>query len=127
MFSGWCYLPGMSAADAPDPSETIPLRLRWRQTWLDRENDFAAEATAYKGSVGRIYQHDHGPTAGKWFWAFNAFGDDISRNIGAVSGYADSARLAAKAVEDCWFAAIKGSRLDVPEPQGNAYAAAKAR
>jgi hypothetical protein len=42
----------------------------------------------------------------------NAFGPDISRNVMPLFGYESSARQAAKAVEDAWFAAIKGSSRD---------------
>lgn len=112
--------------------EADRLRLKWRQTWEDREADYVAEAPGYNGSVGRIYfvPEHHGPQAQKWFWAFQAFGDDISRNVGDTSGYEPSARAAAGRVEQCWFLAIKGTRHDTPEPvrpKVNAYAAAKGR
>lgn len=107
----------------------IELRLKWRHTWPDREDDFCAEAPTFDGSVGRIYRHDSGPSKGQWFWAFQAHGYDISRT-GDLSGYEPSARQAAKRVEDAWFFAIRGSSHDVavpaPAPR-NAYAEAKGR
>jgi hypothetical protein len=36
----------------------IKLKLHWRHTWEDRDDDFVAEPPAgcsYKGTVGRIY------------------------------------------------------------------------
>lgn len=105
--------------------EALPLRLKWRQTWPDKEADFTAHASNYD-HVGRFYLHEHEPQKGRWSWSLTAFGDGISRNIGACHGFADSAREAAYAVETAWFAAIKGSKLDQPEPKRNAYKLAKA-
>jgi hypothetical protein len=119
-----------------DDSENIVLRLKWRKTWEDREDDFVAQAPSYNGSVGRIYfvPEHHGPKVESWYWAFQAFGDDISRNIGNLHGHADTARLAAQAVENAWFLAIAGTRHEIPilesepiQPPKNAYAAAKGR
>lgn len=112
--------------------ENITLRLRWKPTWPDKEADYAAEAPGYDGSVGRIYLHTTGGyQSGSWFWAMNAHGHDISRNVGELSGYEPSPRQAARRVEEAWFAAIRGSRLDVAlppeEPTVNRYAAAKGR
>lgn len=104
----------------------IDLKLRWRQTWDDHENDFAAYAPTYDGSVGRIYLHEDGPMQGKWFWAFQGFGPEISRNIGKLSGFETSARRAAREVETAWFASIRGTIHDQEsKPSANAYAAAK--
>jgi hypothetical protein len=108
----------------------IALKLHWRHTWDDKDNDFTAEADGYQGSVGRIYLHDSGGHLnGSWFWAMNAFGPEISRNIEPLSGYEPSPRKAAREVERAWFAAISGSILEVTGPvvAKNAYAAAKAR
>lgn len=106
----------------------ITFRLKWRPTWPDREQDFVAEAAGYSGPVGRIYESlKPGGLDTYWFWAMNAHGHEISRNAGDTSGYEATPRQAAKRVEDSWFAAIKGSSLDVPAPSGNAYAAAKGR
>jgi hypothetical protein len=110
--------------------EDIELRLRWRHTWEDKDKDFVAEAPGYDGTVARIYQHlKPGSLDHDWFWAMNAHGYEISR-AGKTSGYEDSPRRAARAAEDAWFEAIKGSSLDVaadPVPTRNAYAAAKGR
>lgn len=114
--------------------EEIPLRLKWRATWPDRDADFVAEASTYKGHVGRIYYvpENHGPKGDSWFWAFQAFGDEVSRNVGNLSSHEPSARAAARAVESAWFLAIKGTHHDEPESGAlvtpvNAYAAAKGR
>ncbi|MGN6535121.1 MAG: hypothetical protein ACTHKQ_05245 [Mesorhizobium sp.] len=105
--------------------EAITLRLKWRQTWPDKEADYAADASNYD-HVGRIYRHNGGPQDGKWFWSLTAFGPEISRNIGNCTGTEDTPRAAARMVEDAWFAAIKGSTLDRPPPKRNAYELAKA-
>lgn len=106
--------------------EALPLRLRWRQTWPDREADFVAVADGYNGSVGRIYVYDSGPEEGNWFWAMNAHGPEISRNLEKLDGIEQSARAAAHMVEEVWFAAIAGSSLDRPASKRNAYAMVKA-
>ena len=111
--------------------QEIPLCLRWRATWPDREADYSAEAPTYSDTVGRIYKETKpGSLDAHWFWAMNAFGPDISRNIGALSGHEDSPRAAARRVEEAWFLAIKGSRHESampPPPPRNAYAEAKGR
>ena len=106
--------------------EALPLRLHWRQMWPERDADYVAEADTYNDLVGRIYRHDDGAQAGMWFWSMTAFGHEISRNIGKLTGFERSARAAARMVEDAWFAAIKGSSLDRPPPKRNAYEVAKA-
>lgn len=101
-----------------------PLRLHWRQA--EREADYIADADGYDGSVGRIYLHDAGPQQGLWFWAMNAHGAEISRNIGSLNGVEKSARAAARMVEGAWFAAIAGSSLDRLPSKRNIYAMARA-
>lgn len=115
-----------------DDPESITLRLRWRATWPDREADFVAEAPTYNGNVGRIYYvpENHGMQSNRWFWAFQAFGDDVNRGGINLSGHEDTPRQAARRVEDAWFSAIRDGRHDVPVPDDapkNAYAAAKGR
>lgn len=106
--------------------EALPLLLKWRQTWPDKEADYTALADGYGGNVGRIYLHDSGPLQGHWFWSLTAHGPQISRNLDKLHGEAPSARAAAHMVEDAWFAAIKGSSLDRPIPKRNAYEMVKA-
>jgi hypothetical protein len=106
----------------------IHLTLRWRHTWPDQEDDFAAEAPGYDGSVGRIYLQEAGPLQGQWEWSMTAHAYDILRDA-SMHGVARSARTAAKEVEDCWFRAIKGSRCEgvaatSTETKINAYARA---
>lgn len=61
------------------------LGLRWRHTWPDREDDFAAAVDGYGGPVGRIYkERKPGALEDHRFWAMNAHGPEISRNIGAL-------------------------------------------
>lgn len=105
----------------------IELKLRWRHTWEEKDNDFVAEAPGYPDSVGRIYESIiPGGTDTHWFWSMNAHGAFISR-AGKNSGYEATPRQAAQQVEKAWFEAIRGSSLDVAPPTKNAYAAAKGR
>lgn len=103
------------------------LRLKWRQTWPDKEADYCAQAEGYPEAVGRIYMDRNGPLNGIWFWSMTASGPEISRNAGELNGAATSPRDAARLVEEAWFAAILGTSLDRPAPHQNAYATAKAR
>lgn len=109
--------------------EKIALVLKWTKTWEERENDFVARSPVYEDSVGRIYLHEQGAQHGWWSWSLTAAGEHIRREgIGALTGFEPSPREAARAVENAWFEAIKGSPLDVAEPQKpskNSYAAAK--
>lgn len=106
----------------------IELKLRWRHTWEEKDNDFVAEAPGHPDTVGRIYESiKPGGTGTHWFWAMNAHGPQVSRNIGKLSGYEDTPRKAARQVEKAWFEAIRGSSLEVAPPTKNAYAAAKGR
>ena len=102
------------------------LRLRWRQTWPEREADYCAEADGLEQAVGRIYKHTSGPLVGVWFWSMTADGPDISRNAGESHGTAQSPREAARLMEAAWFEAIRGSALERVMPRQNTYAAAKA-
>ena len=105
--------------------EAISLRLKWKETWPDREADYAASAPS-EDHVGRIYLYNTGLQQGQWFWSLTAFGPEISRNAGNTTGFEASARAAALKVEEAWFAAIKGTSLDRPAAKGNAYEIAKA-
>lgn len=94
---------------------SIPLTLKWQETWDGQDADYSAFTNVYPGAVGRIFRYDIGPSQGQWFWSMIADGYDISRNFGDCSGYERSARRAAKCVENAWQAAIKGSSLDRAE------------
>lgn len=79
----------------------IELRLKWRRTWPDREHDFTAETE--RGYSTRIYWRATGsPETAGWFWASNT-----------ERGIAPTAREAAKAVEDAYFAWL--TRRPVPD------------
>ena len=82
-------------------TEPIELRLKWRQTWADRENDFVAKAPGFEGSVGRIFFQLGGiNNPDRWFWTMNATVDGVAFSN---SGHAATARDAARHVEDIWF------------------------
>ncbi|HHV69157.1 MAG TPA: hypothetical protein GXX48_16125 [Ochrobactrum intermedium] len=111
-----------------DPAE-IKLRLKWRKTWEDREDDFIASAPNFPGNVGRFHKHV-GSSDGGWNWSFQAMDLPVARaSLGETSGIETSAREAAKKIEDIWFGASKGTEYEENEPsrepQPNAYAAAK--
>jgi hypothetical protein len=80
-------------------------RLRWRKTWSDREDDFAAEAPDHSHAVGRIYKGPKSATDSRWFWSMTAFGHRVTRIAGATSGWEPSAREAARRMEGAWEAA----------------------
>lgn len=109
--------------------EKIELRLGWKKTWADRENDFVGHAPNFDHTVGRIQLIEHGPQQNSWSWSLTAAGEHVQREgIGALTGVELSPREAARAVENAWFTAVKGSPLDEGEPKKpskNSYAAAK--
>lgn len=112
-----------------DEPEKIELKLKWKKTWEERENDYVARSPVFEASVGRIQLVEHGPQNNGWSWSLTAAGEHIRREgIGALTGFEISPRVAARAVETAWFAAIKDTPLDVAEPSKpskNSYAAAK--
>ncbi len=114
-------------------SETaeIKLRLKWRKTWEDREDDFVANAPNFPGNVGRFHKHIASSDGG-WSWSFQAMDLPVARgSLGETSGIEPSAREAAKRIEDIWFRVSKGTeyeQIEVPdELKPNAYAATKGR
>lgn len=76
----------------------ITLKYRWRHTWPDRENDFVG----YDGEalIGRFYIFQMPGNETAWRWFLQA---EIAR--GGQTGHADTARAAAKALEDAYDAA----------------------
>lgn len=99
------------------PSHEIELRLRWRQTWPDREAHYTAFALTMGGPIGCIYLVEAGVDQGAWAWAITADDYEVSRNCGPMNGVERSARHAAKHVEEAWFSAIRPpvtSRLCYP-------------
>lgn len=73
----------------------IPLRLKWKKTWPDRENDFTAKNGAHSL---RIYKDETSPAfAGQFYWIVN-------RESFVGSGHGATAREAARAAEACYFA-----------------------
>lgn len=108
----------------------IQLKLKWTQTSIDIANDFEARSPVFKDVVGRFHLEEGSAENGIWNWSFAASGNGIKREgMGLLSGSEPSARQAAKAIEDCWFKAIKGGIYDIPEDKPtsakNAYLAAK--
>ena len=89
------------------------LRLKWRKTWPDREDDYVAAAPTYAGDVGRIYKASGGPGDGQWNWFMQAHGSGIVRSPDQ-SGTAPSARQAAAEVERVWFRDTDPAIHDAP-------------
>jgi hypothetical protein len=110
------------------PDDQIQLRLKWRRTWKDTEDDFCCEDPE-RGvtSIGRFYYSLGGQIGKGWLWTVYAAVPhfDGSTWNGGGSGVADTPRQAAKCIEDDWFRIIKGTPLELPLKQRNAYAAAK--
>lgn len=74
-------------------SDEIHLRLKWRRTWDDRENDFCGYDRNSGKRAGRIYLRSTGGFLnGQWSWFF-----------GGSTGTEPTAREAAKVIEDLWF------------------------
>jgi hypothetical protein len=86
-------------------SDGIQLRLKWRRTWPDIENDFVGlDERAQGGIVGRIiwnkiHEGEH------WTWSMTAFGPGINRPH-ECHGRLPTPREAAAAVEAAWLNAI---------------------
>ena len=112
-------------------SDNIQLKLKWTQTSHDIANDFVARSPVFQGVVGRFYLEAGSAENGVWNWSFMAAGQGIKREgMGLLSGSEPSPRQAAKAIEDCWFKAVKGGIYDIPDEKSvvkNSYAAAKGR
>ena len=86
----------------PEPE----LRLRWRKTWPDREDDFVALDRRMDGETVGRYQHTTGGAdMGKWFWSLTAFGKGIMMPA-QHTGYEPTARGRGKG-RDCM---VQGDR-----------------
>lgn len=90
----------------------IPLKLEWRLTWSEADDDYSAVADGYDGFIGRIYKDGRERSDELWAWSMTAHGYDISR-VGQLHGYETSARDAAHMVEGAWFRAIVGSAVEM--------------
>jgi len=107
------------APDGEAMPERIDLRLKWRQTWAEKEEDFVAQADGYRGNIGRIYRGNY--HIERWHWSFQASGDGIDREAQHNGGVTATARQAAMCVEEIWFRFFP----DRPSaPSRNAYAEA---
>ncbi|CAM5598653.1 hypothetical protein MAUB1S_10123 [Mycolicibacterium aubagnense] len=112
-----------------NPSE-IELKLKWRKTWDNVEDDFVAVGVpGVHGDIGRIYKHAGGPQNARWSWSVYARLPTLMLSDG---GTEDTAREAAKKVEDLWFEygqpeADKIDPTTLSARQVNLYALAKGR
>jgi hypothetical protein len=79
------------------------LKLKWRRTWPDQDNDFVAMDDRCTGNVGRIYRHTS--IEERWQWFLQAFIPGVPLPVDS-SGLADTAREAAAALEAAWFRMI---------------------
>lgn len=78
-------------------------RYSWRLTWPDKEDDFVGSDGIRK--FGRIHKHHQG----NWLWFLAMTQAFYNRaDMGTTSGAADTARLAAAAVEDCYDRVMAG-------------------
>ncbi|MEO3389014.1 hypothetical protein [Mesorhizobium sp. CAU 1741] len=115
-----------TTAASGEAASEIELRLRWRQTWPDKEAHYTAYALGFDAAVGYIFLIEAGDDQREWLRSMTADDYEIARNCGPTNGVDRSARHAASCVEDAWFAAIRGTRHDRPV-KVNAYAAARHR
>lgn len=77
-------------------------RYQWRRTWPDTENHF----TGFDGkwTVGRIHAHH----TGNWLWFAGLSECPHGPALCPASGSEATARLAAKAAEDCYDRMLRG-------------------
>lgn len=112
-----------------NPSD-IELKLKWRKTWDDAEDDFVAVGVpGVHGDIGRIYLVRGGPQNARWTWGINA---RLPELFLSDSGSEATAREAAKRVEDLWFEygqpeADKIDPTTLSAREVNLYALAKGR
>lgn len=102
----------MEQRDRMPDEPKIELRLKWRKTWPDREQDFVGLDELSGTKVGRIYVSVAGDTTGSWLWHYQASLPGLPWSSLNRGGVEETARRAAKAIEDVWFKAIEGSRYD---------------
>ena len=82
------------------------IKLKWRRTWSEIDNDFVAIDKRMKdGIVGRIYLFTDGPSKNQWFWALTASGRMI-KLPSEDRGYCKYPREAAAKVEAAWFKSV---------------------
>ncbi|MBX3580856.1 MAG: hypothetical protein KF810_03030 [Rhizobiaceae bacterium] len=92
--------------------DQIELRLKWRRTWPDRENDFVGVDPISGKTIGRFHVSSAGNDAGKWIWLYQASFPGLPWAEIHRSGFEATPREAAKAIEDTWFRATEGKRFD---------------
>lgn len=74
------------------------LRLKWKRTFPDVENDFLGKDPGRKRMFARIYWTNSHATERPWYWTVSA----EDRRI--ASGYESAARPAARAAEAAYAA-----------------------
>ena len=77
-------------------TDAPPLRLKWRKTSPDKENDFAA----WDGALlnGRFYLIEDGPSQGQWRWTVTAFHASPTADTGPHHGTVEGTALGPGAV-----------------------------
>ena len=81
-------------------SEVITLRLKWRKTRDDREDDFIATSPNFPGHIGRFHRHVSSSNGG-WSWSFQASELNFDRTAYSALNVRDpTAREAVKRIED---------------------------
>jgi hypothetical protein len=83
-------------------TEEIRLKYSWRRTWPDSDHQYSG----YDGKwmVGHIGRHH----MGYWTWSAGLSEWENGPALHGASGFEPSARLAAKAMEDCYDRMLAG-------------------
>ena len=85
-------------------------RYKWRLTWPDEmKNHFIGFDGIYR--VGMIHERH----LGYWLWFLHLGEGTNGPALHPTSGTGDTARLAAKAVEDCYDRQLEGTWPGMPE------------
>ena len=97
----------------------ITLRLRWRKTWEDVEDDFIGYVPGLVDTlgrpvrkIGRIHIIQGNPHAGEFVWYYQACLPGLPWAALTRGGWEPTAREAAKQIEDIWFRVIVGTPYD---------------
>ena len=80
----------------------MKLRYKWRKTWPDSENDFVGFDGDCK--IGRFHVTNSSGEE-KWVWFLQAEEPDVDRGAVTLNGVADSAREAARQLEESYIKA----------------------
>lgn len=88
--------------------ETIPLRLKWRKTWPDLDDDFCVDAPVGGATIGRVMMTVGGPKNGQWQWTYQAAIKGLPWQGLEHSGFRPNPREAARGSKKCGSLLLQG-------------------